>query len=163
MCIMRWDFGPHRDEKALQPPTQLGATDGSRVRRARFSLVLLVLVVLWTAQRAPAAVQGCVGDCNNDGLITVDEVLRGVNIALGTLGLSQCSGFDLNRDGTVTVDLNAAPCTYLCVWGLESSLVVEMLNENTGQLQNIADMAMSDYAESSATYAYEDYPIPGCP
>ena len=64
---------------------------------------------------------------------------------------------------TVTVDLNAAPCTYLCVWGLESSLAVRMLNEDTGQLQNIADMAMSDYAESSATYAYDDYPIPGCP
>jgi hypothetical protein len=64
---------------------------------------------------------------------------------------------------TVTVDVNAAPCTYLCVWGLESDLTVKMLNENTGQLQNIAEVAMSDYAESSATYAYDDYPIPECP
>jgi hypothetical protein len=63
---------------------------------------------------------------------------------------------------TVTVDLNAAPCTYLCIWGLESSMAVKMLNENTGQLQNIAEIAMSDYAESSATYAYDDYPIPEC-
>lgn len=64
---------------------------------------------------------------------------------------------------TVTVDLTAAPCTYLCVWGLESNLAVKMVNETTGQLWNIAHVAMSDYAESSATYAYDDYPMPECP
>jgi hypothetical protein len=69
MRIMRWHYEPHHDEEALEPPTRL-ATEGSPVRRVRFGLALLALAVLWTAQRASAAVQGCVGDCNNDALIT---------------------------------------------------------------------------------------------
>jgi hypothetical protein len=167
MRVMRWDCEPHRDKEAPGPPTRLliAATAGSPVRGVPFAFVLLASAALWVLQCSPASAQPtlCTGDCNNNGFVTVNELLKGVNIALGTLRLSQCSGFDLNRDGTVTVDLNAAPCTYLCVWGLESSLAVRMLNENTGQLQNIADMVMSDYAESAATYAYDDYPIPKCP
>jgi pseudomonalisin len=46
----------------------------------------------------------CSGDCNGDGKVTVDEILRGVNIALGTELLSACGSFDSNGDGRVTVD-----------------------------------------------------------
>jgi pseudomonalisin len=46
----------------------------------------------------------CPGDCNGDGVITIDEVLTGINIALGATALSQCSGLDANGDGLVTVD-----------------------------------------------------------
>jgi hypothetical protein len=46
----------------------------------------------------------CVGDCGADGSVTVDELITGVNIALGNAGLEQCAAFDSSGDGTVTVD-----------------------------------------------------------
>jgi hypothetical protein len=46
----------------------------------------------------------CLGDCNADGTVTVDELIKGVNIALGTQRLSACTQFDGNGDGVVTVD-----------------------------------------------------------
>jgi hypothetical protein len=47
---------------------------------------------------------GCSGDCNDDGEVTVDELIKGVNIALGTLGIEACPSFDVNGDGEVTVN-----------------------------------------------------------
>jgi CSLREA domain-containing protein len=47
---------------------------------------------------------GCLGDCNSNGAVTVDELITGVNIALGTLSVDQCPVFDGNGDGQVTVD-----------------------------------------------------------
>lgn len=51
-------------------------------------------------------VQGaaCVGDCDGDGFVTVDEIVRMVNIALGQQPLSVCPAADGNGDGQVTVD-----------------------------------------------------------
>jgi cysteine-rich repeat protein len=46
----------------------------------------------------------CVGDCNGNGEVTVDELITGVNIALGSLPLSTCRVFDANADGEATVD-----------------------------------------------------------
>lgn len=70
----------------------------------RLGGVLLALAVLCAVQRAPAAAQDCVGDCSNDGAVTVDELLMGVNIALGTLSLDQCALFDMSGNGAVSVD-----------------------------------------------------------
>jgi pseudomonalisin len=53
--------------------------------------------------RAFAALD-CPGDCNGDGVVTIGEILSGVNIALGTTPDSQCVGLDANDDGAVTVD-----------------------------------------------------------
>ncbi len=47
---------------------------------------------------------GCPGDCSGDDEVTVDELVRGVNIAIGTLSISECPAFDVNNDGEVTVD-----------------------------------------------------------
>ena len=46
----------------------------------------------------------CVGDCNGDSQVTVDEIVRGVNIALGNIQLSECPALDHKGDGAVTVD-----------------------------------------------------------
>lgn len=46
----------------------------------------------------------CGGDCNRDGDVTVDEVLEGVRIALGSDDLAACPAFNSNSDGVVTVD-----------------------------------------------------------
>ena len=58
-----------------------------------------------TASPSPTPTLGpCVGDCNDDGAVTVDELIKGVNIALGNLLLDDCRSFDTNGDGRVTVD-----------------------------------------------------------
>ena len=54
------------------------------------------------ARRADA--QQCVGDCNGDGKVTIDELILGVNIALGTQSVDVCPAFDVNSDGQVTID-----------------------------------------------------------
>jgi hypothetical protein len=48
----------------------------------------------------PAAV----GDCNRNGVVVIDEIIRGVNIALGSAPVSECTPFDRVPDGQVTVD-----------------------------------------------------------
>ena len=51
--------------------------------------------------RPARAATGCVGDCNGDGEVTVDELLVGVNIALGTQPTDSCPAFE----ATVTIDV----------------------------------------------------------
>ena len=46
----------------------------------------------------------CVGDCDGSGDVTVDEIIKMVNIALGTIDLSECAAADGSGDGAVTVD-----------------------------------------------------------
>jgi hypothetical protein len=52
----------------------------------------------------PGTGPACTGDCNGNGNVTVDELVRGVNIALGTTGLDQCVSLDTSGNGIVTVD-----------------------------------------------------------
>ena len=56
-----------------------------------------------TATVTPEA-EPCIGDCNVDGEVTVDEIITGVNIALGVADAAACAAFDRNGDGAVTVD-----------------------------------------------------------
>lgn len=44
------------------------------------------------------------GDCDGDKQVTIDELLRGVNIALGNVPVDQCRALDANRDEQVTVE-----------------------------------------------------------
>lgn len=46
----------------------------------------------------------CGGDCNADGTVTVDELVRGVNIGLLVQDVSVCPAMDVNGNGEVTVD-----------------------------------------------------------
>jgi hypothetical protein len=46
----------------------------------------------------------CGGDCDGDGTVTVNELVTGVDMALGTLALDVCPGFDTNGDLMVEVD-----------------------------------------------------------
>jgi phosphohistidine phosphatase SixA len=67
-------------------------------------ILLTVLVLGAVARPAAAAPSSCPGDCNGDGEVTVDELVRGVNIALGTLTLDACPALDRNGDGQVTIE-----------------------------------------------------------
>jgi hypothetical protein len=46
----------------------------------------------------------CVGDCDGDGFVKVEELIKGVNIALGNQPLTACPAFDRDKDGEVKVD-----------------------------------------------------------
>ncbi len=56
-----------------------------------------------TATSSPSPV-GCAGDCNANGAVSIDEVIRAVNIALGSQDLTVCGAADRNHDGNVTID-----------------------------------------------------------
>ena len=75
---------------------------------------------LWTPEQQAPPTLPCLGDCNADGTVTVDELIRGVNIALGNAAASVCGVFDANADESVTIDevvkavnnaLNGCPST----------------------------------------------------
>ncbi len=53
---------------------------------------------------ATEQVNTCVGDCDGKGTVTVSELVKGVNIALGAAALDDCDVFDSNSDHKVTVD-----------------------------------------------------------
>ena len=46
----------------------------------------------------------CGGDCDGNGSVTVNELVRGVGILLGLENLTNCPDFDVDRSGDVTVD-----------------------------------------------------------
>jgi len=46
----------------------------------------------------------CVGDCDGTGMVAINELITGVNIALGSSPLSSCTAFDQNGDGMVGIN-----------------------------------------------------------
>ena len=46
----------------------------------------------------------CVGDCNGDGMVLINELVLGVNIALGSTPVSACPAFDANGNGMVLIN-----------------------------------------------------------
>jgi hypothetical protein len=46
----------------------------------------------------------CAGDCDHNHQVTVDELIVGVNIALGTRLFADCPSFDTSNEEMVTVD-----------------------------------------------------------
>lgn len=54
----------------------------------------------------------CVGDCDSDGSVTVDEVVRMVSIALGVMQSSTCAAGDRDNNGEITVDEIVLAVTY---------------------------------------------------
>ncbi len=61
---------------------------------------------------AVSAGAGCTGDCNGDAAVTVDEVIKGVTMALETAPVTLCPAFDLNQNGTVTINEIIVAVTY---------------------------------------------------
>jgi hypothetical protein len=45
----------------------------------------------------------CIGNCNGDGSVTVNEIITMVNVALGTADASTCAAGDANHDGQITI------------------------------------------------------------
>ena len=55
---------------------------------------------------APPAGAGpvCVGDCNADATVAINELIVGVNIALGSQAVTACEAFACQGDGTVPIN-----------------------------------------------------------
>lgn len=67
--------------------------------------ILPVVALAATITMAPSITPAlCVGDCNGDGQVTVNELIQMVNIALGNLAVSVCTAGDPNGDGEITVN-----------------------------------------------------------
>src|SRR6185436_4160194 len=73
-----------------------------RVCTSRSAVVGMFLAAALTVGRVEA--QQCLGDCNGDGSVTVDEIIIMVNIALGTAQIGDCTAGDGDTSGTITVD-----------------------------------------------------------
>lgn len=72
-------------------------------QHSRFGLPVAVAVVIVLLQPTTLCA-ACIGDCNADGMVTVDELLQGVNIALGNAPTTGCGALDTNNDGEVTIN-----------------------------------------------------------
>jgi len=46
----------------------------------------------------------CGGDCNGDGVVTVNEIQTAIRMALGEVPMMQCQSIDTNLDGQVSID-----------------------------------------------------------
>ena len=64
----------------------------------------LALGALFVAALAGPAGAQCAGDCNADGMVAINELITGVNIALGSAAVSTCPSFDVSGDGTVAIN-----------------------------------------------------------
>ncbi len=47
---------------------------------------------------------GCVGDCDGNGTVSIEEIMVGINIAMDEATLASCQSLDVNNDGQVTVN-----------------------------------------------------------
>jgi hypothetical protein len=62
----------------------------------------LALITLLASSGAQA--QTCVGDCNGNGMVGINELVLGVNISLGLQPVSACEAFDCQNNGMVGVN-----------------------------------------------------------
>ena len=66
--------------------------------------IAAVFVALVAAAPCRLLAELCVGDCNEDGQVTVDELVTGVNLALSGGSVRYCREIDSDGNGLVTVD-----------------------------------------------------------
>jgi hypothetical protein len=57
-----------------------------------------------TRSAAPTSPGSCRGDCNTDGMVAINELVLGVNIALGSQPITACAAFDANADAAVAIN-----------------------------------------------------------
>ncbi len=56
-----------------------------------------------TPTRIPPTPGPCIGDCDGDGVISISELVKGVNIALERAAKDTCPSFDDNDNGNVSI------------------------------------------------------------
>jgi hypothetical protein len=78
------------------------------MKTRRTATVLWIASAAWLLIAVHAGAQpvpnGCLGDCDHTNQVTVDELVSGVGIALGSVPLEACPSFDSDDSESVTVD-----------------------------------------------------------
>jgi hypothetical protein len=87
------------DEIDCTRPPSADPKAAASCRTPKFVLLIAILLLSSAASHAV-----CTGDCNRDDAVTIDELLSGVNISLGSADMASCPDFDRNGDGSVSVD-----------------------------------------------------------
>jgi hypothetical protein len=91
---------PDQLERALKTsPTHVTAPQNGRSFPRLDCAAALASLPVPTASPGP-----CAGDCNGDGVVTVNELVIMVNVALGGLSDADCLPGDIDADGRITVD-----------------------------------------------------------
>ena len=67
-------------------------------------MALIALLCFLLALTAPNATAACDGDCGDDGEVTIDELILGIDIALGRARVDRCPSIDADGDGNIAVD-----------------------------------------------------------
>ena len=94
-------------ESATQQGDAFGTAHPNRAGHRNYADAIVLNLLdanLYTGSQPRQPRSNCTGDCNADRLVTVDEILTGVNAALGELPLHRCPALDSSGDGAATVD-----------------------------------------------------------
>jgi hypothetical protein len=57
-----------------------------------------------TTTRTTVTQPPCIGDCSGIGVVTISDLITGVNMSLGVVGPDHCPAFDRNQDERVTIE-----------------------------------------------------------
>jgi hypothetical protein len=68
------------------------------------SAVVTISSSAGTVQIGIEAFPACTGDCDGDGMVGINELITGVNIALRRLAVGTCPAFDTDAGGTATIN-----------------------------------------------------------
>lgn len=109
----RRDEGENMTSRSV---TISGSTDGGDLapletrrggradRRRQWSRPIAVALIVVGLGLRPGAAVACVGDCDGDDRVAINELVVGVNIALGSQPPTTCQAFDCEGNGTVPIN-----------------------------------------------------------
>jgi len=107
--IMALTFpGDPHDVPALPSPTPTATLPLATVTATSTHTIPIVTATTTVTPAVTATRTGggpaCVGDCNGNGMVFIDELVTAVNIALGAADVSDCLAVDRNGNGKVSID-----------------------------------------------------------
>jgi cysteine-rich repeat protein len=73
-------------------------------RAVLFTALACALALSRRVRAAPVPAQPCPGDCDQDDIVRVDELVHSIRIALGLAPADSCVSLDVNADGAVEID-----------------------------------------------------------
>ncbi|HVM97189.1 MAG TPA: dockerin type I repeat-containing protein [Candidatus Acidoferrales bacterium] len=85
----------------VTPAATVTATETATETATPTSTSLPTVAATPTATVTP---KPCLGDCNGDNEVTIDELLQMVRIALGEASVDACPAGDADGDGTISID-----------------------------------------------------------
>ncbi|HSP98081.1 MAG TPA: phosphatidylinositol-specific phospholipase C1-like protein [Candidatus Dormibacteraeota bacterium] len=134
--------------------------------------VALAALALALGGRSASAILICDSDCDGDRQVSVDELIRGVGIALGSDTLASCPAADANGDSEVMIDdlvsglgraLDGCPAAYPRDDTLRLNQMQVLGTHNSYHLQSPPALfqAVADFSEVIAeTLEYSHLPLP---